>query len=288
MAIKISGTTVIDDSRNLTKLGSPLTVDQGGTGVTSKTGTGNVVLSNNAILSSPNLGAVGNITITGGSTDQYLQTDGAGNLSFADVASGGGYDVCATSFCSCACPVLNLAQGNYFKVRATSNTHLDVTGDGTSVAIDYLSNCYGVLNLPNSFITDGGGANNITNLAINNRYLLQYNKVGSQWIGSVEHVTYYPTCETRHTASRGYARCNWNLPTNLSDGQQHGSLGGHPIGAFCNQYLNSMYTHECMIGAGTVENGNCGMRSQTNRSLTFCYKNKPYTIAPSRLQTFLG
>ena len=35
MAIKISGTTVIDDSRNITNLGSALTVAQGGTGLTS-------------------------------------------------------------------------------------------------------------------------------------------------------------------------------------------------------------------------------------------------------------
>jgi hypothetical protein len=35
MAIKISGTTVIDDSRNITNLGSALTVAQGGTGITS-------------------------------------------------------------------------------------------------------------------------------------------------------------------------------------------------------------------------------------------------------------
>ena len=34
MAIKISGTTVIDDSRNITNLGSALTLSQGGTGAT--------------------------------------------------------------------------------------------------------------------------------------------------------------------------------------------------------------------------------------------------------------
>lgn len=34
MAIKVSGTTVIDDSRNITNLGTPLAVDQGGTGIT--------------------------------------------------------------------------------------------------------------------------------------------------------------------------------------------------------------------------------------------------------------
>lgn len=45
MAIKISGTTVIDDSRNITNLGSALTVAQGGTGATTLTAN-NVVLGN--------------------------------------------------------------------------------------------------------------------------------------------------------------------------------------------------------------------------------------------------
>jgi hypothetical protein len=47
MAIKISGTTVIDDSRNLTNLGSALTVAQGGTGLTA-VGTANQVLAVNS------------------------------------------------------------------------------------------------------------------------------------------------------------------------------------------------------------------------------------------------
>jgi hypothetical protein len=202
MAIKISGTTVIDDSRNLTNLGSPLTVDQGGTGVTSKTGTGNVVLSNNAILSSPNLGAVGNITITGGSTDQYLQTDGAGNLSFADVAAGGA-SLCATTLC-CACPVLNLADGNYFKVRATSNTHIDITGSGDSLTIDYLANKHTSLSVPSNFQTDIANGNTIPDLAVNNRYLIQYNKIGSEWIGTTQHLGYYPSKETKTPVSASF------------------------------------------------------------------------------------
>jgi hypothetical protein len=56
MAIKISGTTVIDDSRNLTNLGSALTVAQGGTGVTSSTGTGATVRNVSPSLTTPALG----------------------------------------------------------------------------------------------------------------------------------------------------------------------------------------------------------------------------------------
>lgn len=61
--------------------------------------TGNVVIviDSNGNISTPdltvtgksNLGAVANITITGGSSGQVLTTDGAGNLSFSTPSSGG-------------------------------------------------------------------------------------------------------------------------------------------------------------------------------------------------------
>ena len=64
MAIKVSGTTVIDDSRNLTNLGSALSVDQGGTGVTTSTGTGATVRNTSPTLITPVLGtpASGNLS----------------------------------------------------------------------------------------------------------------------------------------------------------------------------------------------------------------------------------
>jgi hypothetical protein len=46
MAIQINGTTVIDNSRNLTNLGSAITAAQGGTGLTSPGASGNVLTSN--------------------------------------------------------------------------------------------------------------------------------------------------------------------------------------------------------------------------------------------------
>ena len=47
------------------------------------------------------LGAVGNVKITGGSTNQYLKTDGTGNLSFAAVSGvGAGTGITYTSAAS--------------------------------------------------------------------------------------------------------------------------------------------------------------------------------------------
>lgn len=50
---------------------------------------GNVSTSDLTVTGKSNLGAVANITITGGSSGQVLTTDGTGNLSFSTPASGG-------------------------------------------------------------------------------------------------------------------------------------------------------------------------------------------------------
>ena len=72
MAIKISGTTVIDDSRNLTNLGSALTVAQGGTGLTA-VGSANQVLAVNGAgtaleYQSAATGSVTSVAVSGGTT----------------------------------------------------------------------------------------------------------------------------------------------------------------------------------------------------------------------------
>jgi hypothetical protein len=65
MAIKIGGTTVIDDSRNLTNLGSAITAAQGGTGLTSPGTAGNVLTSNGTTWTSAAAPAsAGSITAT--------------------------------------------------------------------------------------------------------------------------------------------------------------------------------------------------------------------------------
>lgn len=52
--------------------------------------TANVVVANLSVPATANLGAVGNIVITGGSSGQVLQTNGSGVLSWADQSGGGG------------------------------------------------------------------------------------------------------------------------------------------------------------------------------------------------------
>lgn len=51
---------------------------------------GHVAAASLAVTGTTDLGDVGNVSITGGSSGQVLTTDGAGNLSFSTVSSGGG------------------------------------------------------------------------------------------------------------------------------------------------------------------------------------------------------
>jgi hypothetical protein len=53
---------------------------------------GHVAAASLAVTGTTNLGAVGNVTITGGSNGQVITTDGTGNLSFS-TPSGGGADL---------------------------------------------------------------------------------------------------------------------------------------------------------------------------------------------------
>ena len=50
--------------------------------VNNLTATGNVAVSNLTISGTANLGPIGNVKITGGTSGQLISTDGTGNLSF--------------------------------------------------------------------------------------------------------------------------------------------------------------------------------------------------------------
>ena len=89
------------------------------------TGTANVA-GNLSVTGKSNLNAVGNVTITGGTTGQYLQTDGAGNLSWSTV-SGSGF---SNGTSNGSIPVAN---GNVnFSANGNANI-LVVTGTGANI-----------------------------------------------------------------------------------------------------------------------------------------------------------
>ena len=121
---------------------------------TGNLGTAELIATGNvAFTSSPNvaLGAVGNVHITGGSANQYLQTDGAGNLSFQTLStssiSNGNSNVDIPS-----------ANGNV-NISAVGNANvLVVTGTGANItgSLDVTANANtGNLGTNTAIITTG-------------------------------------------------------------------------------------------------------------------------------------
>lgn len=78
----LTGTITTAAQTNITSLGTLTNL-----GVTGNIVSANANVSNLVVTSNSNFGNVGNVKITGGSTGQYLQTDGTGNLVWQDAAS---------------------------------------------------------------------------------------------------------------------------------------------------------------------------------------------------------
>ena len=116
-----------------------LTIDPDGTGQLIISSSTPVVMSNSltsngdVIFSGANvsLGAVGNISITGGSVNQYLKTDGTGNLSWSTPAGGGGGGGTSLTYTADASPPAgpNIADQWY---NTETNTLYEYISDGTS------------------------------------------------------------------------------------------------------------------------------------------------------------
>ena len=116
MAIKIAGTTVVDDSRNIT----------------------NIV--------GASLGAVGNLTVTGGSSGQILSTNGSGGLSFtsnAPTATTAGSATTAGTVTTAAQPnitsvgsLTGLTVNGQFNLKELNETAVALGNTGTAKTID--------------------------------------------------------------------------------------------------------------------------------------------------------
>jgi len=94
----------------------------GANGLTYNSGSQTTTAANLIVTNDTNLGAVGNVTITGGNVGDVLQTDGAGGLSFGNVAN--------ANYATYAGTVLTNAQPNITSVGNLSN--LTVTGNATA------------------------------------------------------------------------------------------------------------------------------------------------------------
>jgi hypothetical protein len=90
----------------------------------------NLSAANLSVTTSANLGAVGNIIITGGTNGYVLQTDGSGTLSWVAQAGGGIISNISNGNSNVNIPAAN---GN-INLTAVGNTTMVVTGNGVNVA----------------------------------------------------------------------------------------------------------------------------------------------------------
>jgi hypothetical protein len=79
------------------------------------------------VTAAANLGAVGNITITGGTGGQFLQTDGSGALSWANAGGGGGNIISQ--------PTIQFTASGNSNNQTFSNANL----------VSFMSNAYGMV-----------------------------------------------------------------------------------------------------------------------------------------------
>ena len=128
MAIKISGTTVIDDSRNLTNLGSALTVAQGGTGAT---------IASTALI---NLGLTAtaaeinylDITTLGTSqASKAVTADANGDVNLAEELKAKSYNETYVALSGTAVTV-NCETGNVFSLATSGTTTFTFSNPPTS------------------------------------------------------------------------------------------------------------------------------------------------------------
>ena len=158
-----------------------LTIDPDGTGNLIISNTTPVVMSNtltsngNIIFSGANitLGPAGNVHISGGTTNQYLKTDGSGNLSWGTPSGGGGGTSLTYTAASTPPGSANIADQWY---NTSSNTLYEYISDGTSsywvdiqtptvsstVSLTYLNRSYtGDGTTVNFNVTSGSTVNNV-------------------------------------------------------------------------------------------------------------------------------
>ena len=151
----IAGTVTTSAQPNITSVGTL-------TGLTSN-GTVNFVGASNV-----SLGAIGNVKITGGTSGQYLITDGAGNLSFTTLS------VSSSSISNGNSNVnIPAANGNVNISSAGNANVVVVTGTGVNVA--------GTLNVTG--VSNLGPASNVKITGGTNGYVLSTDGVGNlSWV----------------------------------------------------------------------------------------------------------
>jgi len=137
VATTVSGTLTTNAQPNITSVGTLTSL-----GVTGSVTGGNLITSGNAnvgtlkVSGTSDLGAVGNVTITGGTANYILKTDGAGNLSWTN--PDGGYFLHTQVSASNVWTVNHNLNRRYVGVEAIDANGISYTGRYDYPTIDYV------------------------------------------------------------------------------------------------------------------------------------------------------
>ena len=153
----VAGTVYTNAQPNITSVGTLANLVVGNATANTTMGNGTITATGNISFTGANvsLGSVSNLKITGGTSGYYLQTDGAGNLSWAAASGGGGGG--STS----------LVNGNS-NVIVGANSNVSVSVNGTSNVLVISNNVANVNGnvVANYFIGDGSYLTGVDKLLV--------------------------------------------------------------------------------------------------------------------------
>ena len=235
----------------------------------------NLSVANLTVTTSSNLGAVGNVIITGGSNGQYLQTNGSGVLTWSTVASG------STSNISNGNSNVNIpsANGN-INLTAVGNTTMVITGTGVNVAGTL--NASGNVTVGNLVTSGSGGTLSNINVVSANTFTASGNitagnaNLGNSVTANYFTGTFYGTANSATTAGTVTTAAQPNITSvgtlsslsvtgNISSG--NANLGNLVTANFFTGN-GSLLTGITVSAGNTIVNGNSNVTVTANGNVT--------------------
>ena len=235
----------------------------------------NLSAANLSVTTSANLGAVGNVIITGGTAGQYLETNGSGVLTWSTVASG------STSNISNGNSNVNIPSSNgNINLTAVGNTTMVITGTGVNVAGTL--NASGNVTVGNLVTSGSGGTLSNINVVSANTFTASGNitagnaNLGNSVTANYFTGTFYGTANSATTAGTVTTNAQPNITStgtltslavtgNITSG--NANLGNLVTANFFTGN-GSLLTGITVSAGNTIVNGNSNVVVTANGNVT--------------------